>query len=284
MITVPSLLAGVVPSGPHRCYYCGAACGEDHPASEYVKSSFTGRSGVAAPGSPWVCGGCVACLRESAEITLLGGECRAGKMMRGYSWVVSPDGAFAATKAHIAELRALCLDPPQAPFALVLSDSGQTHQLYRGVVNHARDPITVTLEAERITFRPEQLKRLLVTTTKIAAASGKPSLAEPIDANLAIKVIGRYADGEEILDDWLHNYGSPLSRLAAWLTPKKEVCESVYPGDIPVPAAAPGAGRGGVPAEAGRSRRPAVEGHWGEREGGNQGLHQQALFDPGEPV
>ncbi len=282
MLTAPSLFLDHPPSGPHRCFYCGTPCGEGNPVATYVKDSFTGRNGVVARGSPWVCDGCVLCLREDAEIVQLDGECRSSQMMRGYSWLCRPGDCLAGTKRHIEQWRSLCLNPPEPPFAIVLSDSGQKHLLYRGVVNHSRDQITVTLEGDPVSFKPDQLREALLVSTKIAAATGKPALSEPINFGIANRVMGYFQEGEAILDAWGRLSGSPLARLAAWLTPNKEVSASVYPSDI-----APvihDAGHGGVPAKTGgpdRSTRSAVGARRKDRD---PRPSPQALLDFGEPL
>lgn len=232
--SVPHLFAvahGQACEGPNRCYYCSAPCSTDHPAATYVKDSFTGRSGVAAPGSPWVCNGCVLALRESAEIMLVGGEKRSGQRVRGYSWIVMEPLPLAATKAHLATLREICLEPPWPPFAIVLSDSGQTHQLYRGVVNHAREPVVVTLEGERIAYRPAELRSLLVTAGKVCAATGKPALLEPMSPSVAMRVLDRYRGGEPLVAVWDDAWVTPIGRLAAWLCPPRDDCQKEYPAD-----------------------------------------------------
>ena len=235
--SVPHLLArahGLDCAGPLACFYCGAPCDETCPASEYVKDSFTGRQGVRAPGSPAVCAGCVLCLREDAEVSLIDGTRRrvAKGCMRAWSWLVTADRALAASKAHLDRLRTACLEPPPAPWALVLSDSGQTHQLYRGVVNHGGPPWVVTLEAEPIAYRPAELRNRLDLCGRLIAATGKPALAEPIAARFALAVLNRYpAAGEALLADWARLRGSPAARLAAWLAPNKEICLHEYPGE-----------------------------------------------------
>lgn len=232
--SVPHLMAiahGLDCAGPHACHYCGAPCAEDYPARVHVKDSFTGRGGVVAPASPWVCAGCVLALREDAEITLLDGETRAGQKVRGYSWVVTATSALAATKAHLGRLRALCLEPPEPPFALVLSDSGQTHQLYRGVVCRSRERVAVTLEAEPIGYRPRDLRRALDLAGGVAAATGKPALREPLSHNSAMRVLAYHGPGEEaLIEAWHAIHTSPIGRLAAWLCPAKEECGREYTG------------------------------------------------------
>jgi hypothetical protein len=233
--SVPHLFAvatGADCTGPHRCFYCGAPCKDKHPASTYVKSSFTGRAGVVAPGSPWVCRGCVLCLRESTELTLVDGEKRDGQRVRGYTWLLTRSRAVAMTKTHTAAIRNLCLSPPRPPYALVITDSGQTHQLYRGRVNHASDPVTVSLEAEPITYHPAALAELLPVAARVAAATGKPCLSQPLTPTSGMRVLERYRDGEAIVDQWTRHGSTGIGRLAAWLTPRKEDSANEYPSDL----------------------------------------------------
>jgi CRISPR type IV-associated protein Csf1 len=288
--TTPQLLAaahGVACEGPLSCFYCGAPCDGTHPAAEHVKDSFTGRPGVRAPGSPAVCRGCVLCLREDAEVDQIDGQRRrvTKACMRAFSWVVTRDSARAGSKAHLDHLRAVCLNPPPPPFAIVLSDSGQTHQLYRGVVNHASDPIVVTLEAEPIAYRTATLSAALALCGKLCAATGKPALREPVDFRLASAAIGRYRDGESLLSEWSRLQATPLGRLAAWLVANKETCAHEFPADLEPPSdppAAPGPGHGGVPPQAGGAGRSARKGgrHAG-REGGGEAGRTPFLFDLG---
>jgi len=177
--------------------------------------------------------------------------------VRCFSWVITAQQAQAATKADLAYLRNVCLNPPPPPCAIVLSDSGQKHLLYRGVVNHARDPLTVTLETERITYWIAKLRTRLSLCGHLIAATGKPALSEPPDARLGMAVIGRYRDGEAFINQWQYVWQEPLSRLASWLSPPKEVCERDYPSDIAPDDSSPTAGAQlrRVSAATGRSRR-----------------------------
>lgn len=256
--TVPELMLRLVSgresAGDRLCYYCGACCGEDHTVKEWVKPTFTARATVARPGSGHVCAGCVLCLRQDAELTLIDGEVRAGQKSQGYSYVLGGGRVVAATKAHIDQLRAVCLDPPEPPFAVVLSDSGQRHWLYCGVVNHARESVVVTLEGERVRYSPDELRGRLDLCGRLVAATGKPALAEPVDVRFAAAVMGRYRDGETLVERWEQVRTEPLSRLAGWLTSKKEDCQHVYPGDIAEAVAE--AGRGGTPPAAGGTGGP----------------------------
>ncbi|HZT79614.1 MAG TPA: hypothetical protein VFA26_05315 [Gemmataceae bacterium] len=231
--------------GPHRCLFCGAACGSWHPAADHLRASFTGLGDVAAPASAHVCGGCVLCLRESCAVDLIDGTRGrpvAKGAMRAFSWVLTARAALAASKAHLPLLRAACLDSPEPPFALVLSDSGKKHLLYRGVVCHDRQFVTLTLEGERLDYRPAELSARLDLAARLAAAAGKSALAGPPGLRLAAAVCERFADGEELFEQWETVYADPLSRLAVWLAPGRDEAAALHPPHCPRWTQRPSAG------------------------------------------
>lgn len=225
-MTVPELFAAAhnkTPrTGPHRCYYCGALCDGSNESREYVKSSFTGIDTVTAQHSPAVCDGCVMCLDERRTITTHDGQRREGQRVRGYSWILSPAGAVPCTKADREFIRATCLAPPIPPYAISISDSGQKQLLYRGVVNHSRDVVTVTLEGERISYRQEQLAERIRLVMPLIAATGKPALEEGLSVRQRMTCTEEC--GEEAVSRWKLVCGEPLTTLAIWLSPGKEGC------------------------------------------------------------
>lgn len=215
-------------SGDQRCFYCGTPCGDDFPSKQYVKQSFTSRDTVC--GGEYVCGGCVCALQEKTTVTLPDGEQRDSQKTRCYSWVFSESSAIAATKSHRDWLLQQCLSPPEPPFVICISDSGQKQLLYRSQVCHSRDTITVTLEGDPITYTPQQLTERLRLTKQVAAAAGKPALAESLTTRQQMLVIEYHGPiGESVLIDWLRCQDEPLSRLAAWFTPAKKECEIEFP-------------------------------------------------------
>lgn len=233
-LTVPNLfIRDLSPSGPHRCFFCGSACGEDYSTREFVKDTFTGRSDVAKPGSEFVCAGCVACMSESFPVDLPGGETRANQKIRNYSWMITATSRVACNKSHLTLIRATCLSPPTPPFALVLSDSGQKHLLYRGFVCQSQSHVVATLEAERIDYTPRDLFARIALCETLIAATGKPALESAPGAVFGMRVLERYARrGEELLNEWAMVREQPLSRLAQWLARKKEECLVDCPGDV----------------------------------------------------
>jgi len=210
--------------GPQRCFYCGENCGEMESAETWVKATCTVRQFVAAPGSKFVCSGCAASMQEKATVNVFGeNEPRTNKKIRSFSWIVTKENATALTKAHIAELRRVCLDPPEPPFGIVLAVGGQKHLIYLGDVSDSRETVSLLLEDERITYRVEDLRDRLRLAVRIASATGKVALRERPGFWLfrsCFDAFGDFADAES----WLNVWAQPLSRLAAFLCPKKEDC------------------------------------------------------------
>jgi CRISPR type IV-associated protein Csf1 len=213
-------------TGPHTCYYCLARCDDSYSSAEFVKSSFTSRDTVGC--GDYVCAGCVAAMNEKSTITLANGEVRENQKIRCYSWVLSGSTAIAATKAHRDWLLRQCLVPPRPPFAIVISDSGQKHLLYRGRVSRSRDSVVVTLEGEQIIYSPDELQRRLQLCKRVAAAIGKPGLSVIPRPSALAKLIEHHSD-ESLPETWLKVREMPLTRLAIWFTPAKKECEIEYP-------------------------------------------------------
>jgi hypothetical protein len=231
-----ALAAGVENAGgPHRCFFCAALCGAAHPADDYVRDSFTGRDSVRCPGSAWVCTGCVLCLREDAELRMHDGTLRrvTKAAMRSFSWLITERSAIAAGLGARDAIADWCLRPPPPPFAISVAISGQKHLLYRGAINHAAEPPwTITLEGERIHYMPAALAARLDLCGRLVAASGKPALAEPVSAYLAMSVLDRYRDGELLLEEFCRVRETPLTRLAGFLCPGKDVAQQQWPADV----------------------------------------------------
>lgn len=240
-----------------RCFYCGGECDRRHTSAEFVKPTFTGHSCVAFPESRYVCAGCVAAMNSQCRFD---GYDKPQKVW-SYSWVVSPAGAERYTKANLPQLTAACINPHEPPFAIAIADSGQKHQLYLAPVNHERETVTVVLECERITYRPCDLSERLLLCKRVAAAAGKPSLAEVPTHKLASMLAAYWVDWEQVYESWAAVAGEPCSRLAAWLCPKREDCQHDNPSNI-VAVAPKSDRRRGATKEAGRAERPREE-IWG---------------------
>lgn len=240
--SVPHVFAlahGLDCAGPHRCWYCGAPCGEDYPVSERVLSSFTARDTAACPSSPWVCPGCVLAMRTDAAIALADGTASPQGKVWMHSWLVTRERATAyatclmlggdRVRAHLPLVRAVCLDPPPPPFALCLTASGQKHTLYRAAV--ARDSPVACLEGENIPYEPAALRKRLALLSRLCAACGPKSVAAPPSTTLAYRAHARRTDGLDDVSTYEQSWREPLTDLARFLLPSREECESEYPAD-----------------------------------------------------
>lgn len=214
--------------GEHTCFYDSEPCDESLAAKEFVKGSFTGWAGVANPSSGFVCAGCVATMNELADITV-GGEARDGQKVRNYSWVITTVSAEAFTKAHIAEIRGYCLNPPKPPYVIVIADSGQKQLLYRAPVCVDVNSPVVMLEDEPVSYSIPALRQMLELCGKLIAATGKPPLKEPLNVSTTRFILECWPDeGEELINRWQRVSASPLARLALWLSDSKESQRRTY--------------------------------------------------------
>ena len=168
-----------------------------------------------------MCGGCVAAMSETATIELPDGTIRENQKVRCYSWVATKDRSVAATKAHRLWLRDICLNPPEPPYMICLSDSGQKHLLYRSAVCHSRQVVTVTLELQKIVYSVRDLRERYELAVSMAAATGKPPLAGGLSLRQQMAVVELH--GTDVnLTTWLRVAEEPLSQLAVWLCPGKK--------------------------------------------------------------
>lgn len=229
---LPELLAkahGKPCQGCARCCFCGANADQIFE----LPKSFTAKDLLANPTSRFLCNGCHLCLEERGEAVYPNGTkvtfTKAYRRM--LSHVITESSVIQATKAHISFLRERCTNPPDPPFAISIAVSGQKHTLFRGVVCHSREIVTVGFEGELVTYRPSQLVARLSLTGKLVAATGKPALSETPSSSFWFRVCERYENGAGLCEEWIGEKDSPLSRLAAFLTPRKEDSEREYPSD-----------------------------------------------------
>lgn len=227
MVTATQLFANYnpPPDAAEICFYCAGRCDKTHKSADVVKSSFTALDTVTR--SDYVCGGCIEAFNEKATVTLLDGEIRTEQKTRLYSWIVYGGKRYGATKSHRAQILELCLSPPPSPYVICLSDSGQRQLLYRASVCSGRVYAVVSLEGERIAYRPEQLAERVELMKQVCAATGKPALLEPITAQIGMRVV-EYFGHAEILAAWSELQSDPLTKVAAWLCPPKEECQNEY--------------------------------------------------------
>lgn len=273
MITASLLFAGKQEIGYHHCYYCGALCEEKFQKKNFVKDTFTNRDIIKYPGSNYVCEGCVESLgvgydeMQMIDGTIKKRENDRGMQPRMYSWVITKSWKRAATKAHIKQLREIILNPPESPFVIVLSDSGQKQLIFRAPMALSRDYFPIMLEDSIIMVDPEILKVRLEIATKLSAAIGKVALMDCNTMQYAI-ACEKYYGIIEPLENWLLYMDEPLSRLAAWLSKNKEEAQNEYPAIE----------RGTIQTKISGTRRPAKK-NGRHRTVGDEGRDHQLYID-----
>ena len=217
---------GIPQNGVHRCYFCGASCGDEFPTKDHVQDTFTNRDVVHFPGSEYCCPGCIEASGQGPDqMEMLDGVIRVRENARGmqprmYSWIITASKRWAATKAHIAQIRAFILDPPDPPFVVVLADSGQKQLLFRAPVAHDRDRFPVLLEDQVIDVDRERLVTALEAADKLAEAIGKPGLLSPPSMSLWVACEAHHGTTDP-MDTWGEWRNTSIGRLAAWLAKAK---------------------------------------------------------------
>lgn len=225
-----------------KCYYCNNNCFHQNYIKDYLKPTFTNHDIAKCPDSKYICDECIwAFATNTEDIYLIDGEIKKNSTPRLFSWIIT-DKKIAATKKHIKELRDIILNPPNPPFKIVLSDSGQKHLLFRAIWAQSQDNYPVQFEEERIIVNVAELQRRLIIADKLSAAIGKVAIKNCSKMSYAITV-NNYHGNLTDYENWLNIYNEPLSRLAAWLAKNKEEAGYEYPaanaGNIPAANSGP---------------------------------------------
>lgn len=228
MITPSILFANIENKGNERCFYCNAFCDTTYNKKDYISENFTNRDIVFRPASNYVCGGCVESFNEKAEIVMPDGELRVGNV-RAYSWVIEQGKKQAYSKAYIKELREIVLNPPNPPFAIILSDSGKKHLIYRSRVNNSRQSLFVSLEEQVYQIEVSQFKILMERLSKIIACIGKIAVLEELNSMQAFLINEFWGDNfKKVIEDFNECKKDKNYKLAVWLSPNKEDCKLLW--------------------------------------------------------
>lgn len=218
--------------GPHRCWFCGGSCDDTYPAEVIVKDRCTVFASVAAPGSDYVCGGCVAAHDEHAEVTLVDGEVRPDSRVRLYSWYVDTERALALVAArHRDDLERLLLDETAVcvPYALCITTRGQRHHLYETPVCLDLQAPVCTLDGEVLYYDRAALREALRYAEMISASLGRLALTR---RPRAVDHLRLFADWGALAEEagawWRLRWRAPEARLAAVIVRPKEECRERY--------------------------------------------------------
>lgn len=211
-------------SGIHACTLCGSACSDRNKSREVLKDTFSAIDTIACPGSQYVCGGCAIAMTGEAPGIVADGVARVGRaaQVRLWSWIITEAEAACGSKKSMMLFRSCCLHPPIPPYVIVLTDGGQRHLLYLAKVCRSSEIATVCFDGENIDYKPWDLQARMRLLEKLIAATGKPALAEGFSRRQRLDIGEQF--GVETLHEWDAVNGSPLTRMAIWLSPGKEMC------------------------------------------------------------
>lgn len=126
---------GTVCTGDCECHWCGSKCGRqwihDDPP-RLVGQRPNGYSKI--PNSPFICAGCWLFRRKRITVPFLHGGYKDSQSPRDYSWLITPDGAWAIIKDSFAKLYEKLISPPPI-FCLSLLDGKIENRLQLAFVN-----------------------------------------------------------------------------------------------------------------------------------------------------
>ncbi len=210
--------------GNQRCWFCGSSCDDSIPASDYVLPTCTTRQYAMAPSSNFVCVGCAEVHNREASVLVYGeDQPREKSRVCSYSWLLFEDRYIALTKAHIHVIREFLLSPPDCVWGLAIASSGQKNIVWRGQSNHDKSACVILLEEEEISFIPSDLQERLDLAISICAISGKPALKENPTQQIFSACLEKYGN-IDAAEKWKKVWCQPLSRLAAFICPRKDDC------------------------------------------------------------
>lgn len=163
--------------------------------------------------------------KDSVSLTMVDGESRDKQKARNYSWVITPESQRAATKAHLSQLRDVCLDPP-FPCAVCVRDGlGKTHELHRTPIVRAW-PMRVNFDGLIAVFDREQLTSRLELCRAIVRVLGKGGdTAKMVFESHDAHVWG-WRLGDDLIGEWMAVRNQPLTRLAWFLCEGKKELEA----------------------------------------------------------
>lgn len=156
---------------------------------------------------------------------MIAGELRQNQKARNYSWVVTAESRLAATKAHLPQLRHICLEPP-FPCAVCIRDGlGKTHELHRTPIV-SRWPMRVNFDGLIAAYDRDQLANHLDLCRRLVRVFGKGGdVAKMVFTSHDAHVWG-WRLGDDLLREWMAVRLQPLTRLAWFLCEGKKELEA----------------------------------------------------------
>jgi len=141
-----------------HCIMCGAALRRGEPANRLASNTFNDA------------------FNNVTDLRALSGKYKCGdcQALAGRTWLQTYSKSFATRDgiwkfASNEQIAGLLLDPPEPPFAAILSTKNMQHMIWRTPVTLSRDLITVRLNDDLLQIRRPVLLAALATFNRIQA-------------------------------------------------------------------------------------------------------------------
>lgn len=216
--------------GNEICVFCSGNCSNNYKALDYIKKTFTNYNLLKNPDGVYICNGCIESIssKNIKELIMPDGEIKKDQSARTYSWVLTKKEKWAYSKRHIMELRKRVLNPPNPPFAIIISDSGKKHIIFRSPIAFDKINYSLQFEEEIIQINTEQLKERIILCEKIIAFCGKKGVLVYDNFRVSKYCLSSGMVEEKLLINFLNVKEEQLTQLAVFLSQNKEACFNEY--------------------------------------------------------
>lgn len=212
-----------------QCWLCaGDTDGKGWLIKDAITSAFTDASLAACPKSQTMCQACVALMKKEAWqqacekhghtpfFPIKNGKKPAMANWMFSSHVFSKDGWLRPERKEIA---GILLNPPSAPFVIVLAEVGKKHTIFKSKVSYSRTQYFVNLDEKTILVDLNKFKELLALVENAYKYFSKDSILTGNYNQAAVMAVG-LSTWREIESQIKHWRGDDLLRLACFVARK----------------------------------------------------------------
>jgi len=216
--------------GDEKCVFCGGACSSRYIAKDFIKDTFTNYNFFVNPDGEYICLGCIESIgsKNIEKLIMPDSEIKTNQSARTYSWVLTKNRKRAYSKRHIMELRKEVLNPPDPPFAIIISDSGKKHLIFRSPVSFDKENYFLQFEEESIFINVNRLKDRIILCEKIISFCGKKGILIYDNFRVSKYCLSSGMAEENLIINFLNVKDEQLTQLAVFLSRNKEACFNEY--------------------------------------------------------
>jgi len=214
--------------GKEKCVFCNSDCSKKILVSSFIKKTFTNYDLLQNPDGLYMCKGCYFSMTDKSieELIMPDGEIKTNQSARTYSWVLTKKKKRAFSKRHIKEIKEIVLNPPKPPFAIVISDKGKKHLIFRSLVSYSRDDYVLQFEEESVFVNVKKLKDRIELCERIIAFCGKINILKYSKFKISKHSLPNVS--ESLLNQFFSIKEEKLMELAIFLSKNKKECYNEY--------------------------------------------------------